>query len=131
MPTPSAFSYAVVRVVPDIERGEFVNAGLIMFARPHRFLRARTSLDADALRALHPDRDLDGLTEQLRLIERVAAGELMAAPFDGMSQSERFHWRTTPRSTVVQPGPMHGGVTDDPEATFTRLFEALVERAQA
>jgi hypothetical protein len=127
-PPRSAFSYAVVRVVPDIEREEFLNAGVILFARERRFLEARTWLDTDALEALRPGCDPDAIRGQLELIERLAAGEVTAAPFDRMSQSERFHWLTTPRSTAVQPGPMHAGTTENPAATFEHLFTLLVQR---
>ena len=125
----SAFEYAVVRVVPDIEREEFLNAGLILFCRPRQFLRARTALDAAALDAIRPDSDVEAIGEQLRFLESVADGTLGAAPFASMSQSERFHWLTTPRSTLVQPGPLHAGTSDDPEATFDHLFRTLVTRA--
>jgi hypothetical protein len=128
MPSRSAFSYAVVRVVPDVEREEFVNAGLILFCRPRRFLAARTRLDVEALDALRPGCDVEGIRGQLALLERIAAGDVDTEPFDRMSQSERFHWLTTPRSTVVQPGPVHAGTTDDPEATFAHLFSVLVDR---
>ena len=127
-PSRSPFSYAVVRVVPDIEREEFVNAGLILFCRPHRYLHAVTHLDADALAVLGPGADRAAITDQLRFIERVAAGELRTAPFATMSLSERFHWLTTPRSTLVQPGPLHAGTTEDPDATFKHLFGLLVAR---
>lgn len=124
----SVFQYAVVRVVPDIEREEFLNAGLILFARQHRYLAARTRLDVGALAALDGDCDVEGIRGQLAFVEAVAGGELRAAPFASMSQSERFHWLTTPRSTLVQPGPLHAGTTDDPAATFEHLFEVLVSR---
>ena len=127
-PPRSAFSYAVIRVVPDIEREEFLNAGLILFDRERRFLAARSHLDPHALASLHPGADVDAIRGQLELVERLAAGEVDAAPFDRMSQSERFHWLTTPRSTAVQPGPLHAGTTDDPAATFAHLFSVLVER---
>jgi hypothetical protein len=127
-PRRSAFSYAVVRIVPDIEREEFVNAGLILFARERRYLVARTHLDTEALEAIHPGCDVDGIRGQLELVERLAAGEVTVAPFHRMSQSERFHWLTTPRSTIVQPGPLHAGTTEDPAATFEHLFDVLVRR---
>lgn len=130
-PSPSAFTYAVVRVVPDIEREEFLNAGLILFARERRFLVARTRLDVGALEALRPGCDVDAIRAQLAMIERMAAGAIRSAPFAGMSQSERFHWLTTPRSTLVQPGPIHAGTTDDPAATFEHLFTTLVTRGGA
>ena len=128
-PSRSAFAYAVVRIVPDIEREEFLNAGLILFCRPRKYLRARTALDVEALNAIHPDNDADAIGEQLRFLEAVAAGTLRAAPFSSMSQSERFHWLTTPRSTLVQPGPLHAGTSEDPDATFDHLFGVLVSRS--
>jgi hypothetical protein len=125
---PDPFSYATLRVVPDIEREEFLNAGLIVFCRPRRFLRARSALDRSALTALAGDCDADALEEQLRLVERIAGGEADAGPIAALEPSERFHWLTTPRSTLVQPGPIHAGVTEDPDATFEHLFRVLVER---
>jgi Protein of unknown function (DUF3037) len=124
----SGFTYAVVRVVPDIEREEFVNAGLILFDRERSFLCARTRLDRAAVDALRPGCDHEAIRRQLELVEQVAGGEVGTAPFAAMSQSERFHWLTTPRSTVIQPGPLHTGVTDDPSATFEHLFGVLVDR---
>jgi hypothetical protein len=125
---PDSFSYAVVRVVPDIEREEFLNAGLILYCRPRRFLAARTRLDEKVLGALRRDCDVDAIREQLRLVERIATGEPDAGPIAGLEQTERFHWLTTPRSTLIQPGPIHAGVTDDPTATFEHLFSVLVDR---
>lgn len=130
MPSRSPFSYAVLRVVPDIEREEFVNAGLVLFCRSRRYLRARTSLDAARLAALRPNSDVDALRAQLALIEQIADGEVPSGPLAGMSQSERFHWLTTPRSTAVQPGPIHGGMADDPDATFEHLYATLVDRSR-
>ena len=128
MPSRSAFSYAVLRIVPDIEREEFVNVGLILFARERRFLAVRTVHDESALDALRPGCDHPAIRRQLELIEQIADGTSATAPFDAMSQSERFHWLTTARSTIVQPGPMHAGTTDDPAATFEHLFGVLVRR---
>lgn len=123
----SPFSYAVVRVVPDIERQEFLNAGLILFCRPQRFLRVRTTLDVERLRALRADCDVDAVRAQLQLFERIADGEVDAGPFAQMDQSQRFHWLSAARSTTVQPGPIHGGTTDDAAATFEDLYRTLVE----
>ena len=128
MPRRSAFTYAPVRVVPDIEREEFLNVGLILFAREARFLTARTSHDPAALDALRPGCDHEAIARQLALVERIADGTTTTAPFATMTQSERFHWLTTPRSTVVQPGPLHAGTTDDPAAAFEHLFGILVRR---
>ena len=125
-PSRSPFSYAVLRVVPDIEREEFLNAGLVLFCRSRKYLQARTALDAERLRALRPDARAEAIRDQLALVERIAAGEVAQGPLAEMSQSERFHWLTTPRSTAVQPGPIHGGTLEDPQATFEHLFAALV-----
>jgi len=128
-PSRSSFAYAVVRLVPDIEREEFLNAGLILFSRPRQYLRARTAIDGEALSVIRPESDVAAIGEQLRFLEAVAAGTLQVAPFASMSQSERFHWLTTPRSTLVQPGPLHAGTSDDPDATFDHLFDVLVSRS--
>jgi hypothetical protein len=124
----SPFSYAVVRVVPDIEREEFLNAGLVLFSRPHAYLAARTELDTEALAALRPGCDVDGIRTQLTFIEDLAEGRVTSGPFGAMTQSERFHWLTTPRSTLVQPGPLHVGTTDDPAATFEHVYGIMVNR---
>jgi hypothetical protein len=128
VPSRSAFAYAVVRIVPDIEREEFINAGLVMFDRERRYLIARTSLDAGALDALRDGCDVAAIRAQLRNVEAIAAGTLEVAPFSTMSQSERFGWLTTARSTIVQPGPLHAGTTENPDATFEHLFRVLVAR---
>lgn len=128
MPSRSAFSYAVLRVVPDIEREEFVNVGLLLFDRERRYLAARTSYEESSIDALQTGCDHAAIRRQLELIEQIAAGTAATAPFDAMSQSERFGWLTTPRSTVVQPGPIHAGTSDDPQATFDHLYGVLVRR---
>ena len=127
-PSRSSFEYAVIRIVPDIEREEFINAGLILFCRPRTFLAARSRLDEEALGAVHPGCDTKGIRDQLAFIEELASGTVATGPFAAMSPSERFHWLTTPRSTVVQPGPLHAGTTEDPAATFEHLFDVMVSR---
>ena len=128
-PSRSSFAYAVVRIVPDIEREEFLNAGLILFCRPRQYLRARTDPRRRGAEGHPPGERCAAIGEQLRFLEAVAAGTLEVAPFASMSQSERFHWLTTPRSTLVQPGPLHAGMSDDPDATFDHLFDVLVSRS--
>jgi len=127
-PSRSPFSYAVLRVVPDIEREEFINSGLVLFSRPHAFLAARSELDTGALAALRPGCDVEGIRAQLTFIEELAAGRVASDPFATMTQSERFHWLTTPRSTLVQPGPLHVGTTEDPAATFEHVYGIMVNR---
>ena len=110
MPEPrrSPFEYAIVRVVPRVERGEMFNAGIVLHSRPRRFLDARVELDPAVLRALAPDCD--------------PADVLIAR----LSRPERFHWLVAPSSTIVQPSAVHTGLTDDPAATLDHLFEMLV-----
>ena len=120
------FEYALVRVVPRVERGERFNAGVIVFSRPRRFLGARTALDEAVLRALAPDCDPDEVRAHLDAIERIARGDPTGGPIAGLSAPERFHWLVSPTSTIVQPSEVHTGLTHDPEATLAHLFETLV-----
>jgi hypothetical protein len=126
VPEPCTYDYAVVRVVPDVARGEFVNAGVVLFAKSHRVLLARTTLDVARLTALAPDVDLDAVRAHLESIERICEGGEAAGPHRELSASQRFHWLTSPRSTVIQMSPVHSGICDDPEREADRLFERLV-----
>ncbi len=120
------FQYAVVRVVPRVERGESLNAGVILLCRPKRFLAARVGLDAARLRALAPDVDPATIETHLAGIERIAAGDRSAGPIAALGQGERFHWLVAPSSTVIQPSEVHTGVCDDPAEELDHLFEGLV-----
>lgn len=127
MPEPaSAFSYAIVRVVPDIERGEFVNAGVLLFARQHDFLAARVELDRDRLAALCPEADYESVESALKAFARVAQGDKDAGPMAALPKSERFGWLAAPSSTVVQCSPTHTGLCNDPQQALDELFEDLV-----
>jgi hypothetical protein len=120
------FQYAIVRIVPRIERGEFINAGVVLFCRQRRFLEARTTLDEARLAALAGECDPTEVRSQLETVEAVAAGDASGGAVAAMPQSERFHWLTAPASTIVQPSPVHTGLTGDPAAELERLFAALV-----
>jgi len=120
------FQYAVVRVVPRVERGETLNAGVIVLSRPRRFLGARVSLDEARLRAIAPDADPATILPHLAAIERIAAGDPSAGPIARLSIAERFHWLTAPSSTVIQPSEVHTGLCEDPAAELDHLFERLV-----
>jgi hypothetical protein len=122
----SAFSYAIVRVVPDIERGEFLNAGVLLYARQHSFLATRIELDTERLRALNPAADAEAIAAALKAFERVAAGDEDAGPMAAMPKSERFGWLAAPSSTVIQCSPVHTGVCSDPQRALDELFEDLV-----
>lgn len=126
MPALHAFDYAVVRVVPRVERGEFVNAGVILFSRTARFLEARIALDAARLSALAPSIDRETVQSYLDAIPRICAGGDDAGPIGALSQSERFHWLVAPRSTIIQTSPVHSGVHGDLPAALAHLFEKLV-----
>jgi hypothetical protein len=122
------FQYAIVRIVPRIERGELLNAGVVLFCRQRRFLAARTELDERALAALAHDCEPAELRPQLAMVEAVAAGDGAGGAVAALPQSERFHWLTSPASTIVQPSPVHTGLTSAPARELERLFAALVSR---
>lgn len=120
------FEYAVVRVVPHVERGEQLNAGIVLHSRPRRFLAARTLLDEARLAALAPDCDPDEVRAHLDVVAAIAAGDARGGPIARLSAPERFHWLVSPSSTIIQPSPVHTGLTDDPAATLDHLFRTLV-----
>ena len=120
------FAYALVRVVPHVERGERLNAGIVLLCRPLRFLGAEMRLDEARLRSLDPACDVDEVREHLDLIRRIAAGDPGAGPIAALSQAERFHWLVAPASTVIQPSAVHAGLTADPAATLEHLVRTLV-----
>ncbi|HXX29485.1 MAG TPA: DUF3037 domain-containing protein [Myxococcaceae bacterium] len=126
MPGREAFDYAVVRVVPRVEREEFVNAGVVVHCRGRDFLRARFALDERRLLALAPDVDLEAVRAHLEAFARVCDGGPAAGPLGGLSPTERFHWVTSPRSTVVQTSPVHAGLCEDPDAALAHLVETVV-----
>ncbi len=124
------FQYAIVRVVPRVERGEGFNAGVILFCRPRRFLAARVRLDEALLDRFAPGCDPEIVRRHLDLVPRLCAGDPTAGPLAALSQPERFHWLVSPASTVVQPAEVHTGMTADPATTLDHLFAALVERTR-
>jgi hypothetical protein len=126
VPELSSYDYAVFRVVPDVERGEFLNAGVILFARTRGFLAARVALDEQRLTALLPTSDLAAVRAHLASLERIAAGAAGSGPIGQLSPSQRFHWLVAPRSTVIQVSPVHSGLCEDPRHELDRLFERLV-----
>lgn len=122
----SPFEYAILRVVPREDRGEALNAGIVLHSRPRRFLAARIELDVEVLRVLAPGCDPDVVRAQLETVPRICAGEPSAGPIAALSRPERFHWLVSPSSTMVQPSAVHTGLTDDPGATLEHLFATLV-----
>jgi Protein of unknown function (DUF3037) len=122
------FQYAILRVVPHVERGECLNAGVVLFCRRLGFLGARTGLDEAALAAVAPDCEPAAVRAHLETLERVAAGAEDGGPIAGLDASERFHWLTAPSSTIVQSSAVHTGLTSDPAGELEHLFERLVSR---
>lgn len=125
------YSYAILRLVPCVARGEFVNVGAILFARTARFLDVQFELDPARIHALAPDLDLTLIESHLQNLRAIAAGEPGASPMVTLPLSERFHWLTSPRSTLIQPSPVHVGVTDDPSAALNHLMDSYVRRRVA
>jgi hypothetical protein len=126
-PRRSQFQYAIVRVVPRVERGECLNAGVVLLCRPRRFLAAKVGLDEARLRAIAPDADPATILPHLAAIERIAAGDPSAGPLARLTAAERFHWLVAPSSTVIQPSDVHTGMSEDPAAELEHLFERLVQ----
>ena len=126
MLAPNSYDYALIRLVPSVERGECLNVGVILFCRTLDFLGARIYLNATRSLALHPDLDLAAVQLQLDTIMRICEGGPEAGPLGKLSQSERFHWLVSPRSTIIQISPTHEGVGDNPEAALEHLFKTMV-----
>jgi Protein of unknown function (DUF3037) len=122
------YDYAIVRVVPRVERGEFVNAGIIMSCDVERILKARIELDEDALLALDAGVDLEVVREALATIPLICAGGASAGPIGNLSARERFHWLVSPKSTIVQTSPVHTGQCADPDAALDHLLKKMVRR---
>jgi len=128
VPAQSSFDYAVIRVVPRVEREEFVNAGVIVFCLERNFLAARVYVDDERLKALWPEIDVDLVQRHLEAFPRISAGDPSAGPIARLSLRERFHWLVSPRSTIIQVSPVHTGICESPEQALDRLFERLAAR---
>ncbi len=123
---PSPFEYALLRVVPRVERGEFVNAGVVLYCQEKRFLEAAIDLDPERLRALDPRLDPETVRAHLEAARRVCAGGSGAGPIGLLPPVQRFGWLVAPRSTVVQPGPVHTGLAEDPGVALEHLLKTMV-----
>lgn len=128
MPALRTYDYAVVRVVPRVERGEFVNAGIILSCDIERILLAAIELDETALLALDAHVDLDLVRDVLASIPAICAGGAAAGDIGKMTPRERFHWLVAPRSTIVQTSPVHTGQCADPAAALEHLLRTMVRR---
>lgn len=126
MPALSSYDYAVIRVVPSVERGECINVGVILFCRTRRFLGALLHVDEQRLLALASDLDLAELRQHLETISLICAGDPRGGSIANMSLSERFHWLVAPRSTIIQTSPPHSGLCADPQQALHHLLETMV-----
>ena len=131
MPAEYTYDYAIIRVVPRVERGEQINAGVILSCAETDYLDARIELDEAAVRALDADADLDALRVNLAAIPAICRGGADAGPIGELPPRGRFRWRVAPRSTMIQPSPVHTGRTADPAACLERLMDRLVRRRRA
>ena len=130
MPVLHTYDYAVVRVVPRVERGEFINAGIILSCDLERYLKARIELDEDALHALDAAVDLSAVRTALAAIPMICGGGEGAGPIGRLSTRERFHWLVAPRSTIVQTSPVHTGRCADLDAAVEHLVRQMVRRSR-
>lgn len=126
MPAHSSYDYALIRVVPRVERQEFVNAGVIVWCREHDVLEARIALDEARLRALDPGVDLEAARRHLQSIEVICRGGAAAGPIGAMSKRERFDWLVAPRSTMIQTSAVHSGRSGDIATTLEHLLDKMV-----
>ena len=124
------YSYAIVRVVPRVERGEFLNVGVVLFGREQAFLQARFEVDATRLLSLAPDVDLEAVRRHLATFQAVCDGDPSGGPIAAMPASERFHWLVAPRSTMIQTSPVHPGRSADPERALQDLLDEFVRTPQ-
>ena len=129
MPADHAYDYAIVRLVPRVERGETVNVGVILSCPARDFLAARIELDVPRVQALHPGFDVETARAHLEAIPRICGGGREAGALGELPTRARFHWLVSPRSTVIQVSPVHSGRTDDPAAALERLVATLVRAA--
>lgn len=126
MPDHFAYDYAIVRVVPKVERAEFLNVGVIVSCPARRFLEARIEADDERLLLLDPTLDLESIRNHLATIPAICAGGDQAGPIGQLAQRERFHWLVAPRSTIIQTSPVHTGNCQDPESVVEHLLETMV-----
>jgi len=122
----NAFEYCLLKAVPRVERGDSVNVGIIVYCQARDFLDARTHLDHGLLLALDPAADVSGIEAAIAAYACVCRGGSEAGQAGESTTGQRFRWLTAPRSGIVQPGPVHGGITTDPAADLDRLFASLV-----
>jgi Protein of unknown function (DUF3037) len=131
VPEHFQYDYAIFRVVPRVEREEFVNVGVIVSCPEKEFLEARLELDEQRLLALDSSLDIESIRAHLAAIPAICAGGPDAGPIGRLSQRERFHWLVSPRSTTIQTAPVHTGQCKDPEEVLEQLLKTMVRPASS
>lgn len=126
MPNAESFDYAIIRVVPRVDREEFINVGAVVFCRTQKYLAAKVELNEARILAFYPEIDIETIRQHLEIIPRVCEGGPDAGPIGQLSQSERFNWIVAPKSTIVQCSPVHSGVCTEPVNQLDRLMEKMV-----
>lgn len=126
MPTRYSYDYAILRVVPRVEREEFMNAGVVLHCFERGILRAACDLNVERLKAFAPDVDPDLVRRHLDAVGRICRGDRDAGPIGRLPPKERFRWLVAPRSTIIQPSPVHAGLCEDPGAELERLLDTMV-----
>jgi len=121
-----SYDYAVIRVIPNLERGECINAGIVLYCRTLRYLVALVQLDQARLRSIDPTADYQSLHDQLTLYADIAQAAPHAGPIARLPDAERFHWLVAPRSTILAAGSVHSGLSAEPQAQARKLFSKLV-----
>jgi hypothetical protein len=120
------FEYAIIRVVPNVEREEFINAGVILYCGPLKFLKTKIALNRERIKVLCADLECEELENYIQSFERISQGGSGSGPIGELPLAERFRWLTATRSTVVQTSKVHPGLTSSPQQMIDRLFEQLV-----
>ena len=126
MPATHSYDFAAIRVVPRVDREEFVNAGVVVFCRTLKYLKAKIEINEARLQALWPDLDLNLVREHLETIPKICAGDPDAGPIAALPIPDRFHWLVAPRSTIIQISPVHSGICETPDPVLGELFGRLV-----
>ena len=126
MPDKEQYEYAVIRIVPQVEREEFLNVGVVLYCSRHKFLQCRYHLNEERVLALYPHLDLDDMKRHLRSFEQICAGDPEGGPIARLGIAERFRWLTATRSTVLQTSRVHPGLCSDPSRMLDRIYAQQV-----
>ena len=126
MPATSSYDYAIIRIVPLVERGECINIGVILFCRTQCFLDMLIHLDQRRLSTFAPDLDFSFVQQRIEALVQICHGNQASGPIGQLSQAERFHWLVSPHSTIIQTSPVHCGICSDPISTLQDLLQKLV-----